>query len=316
MPWVAVIVVNWNDAADTIACLDSLRAVRAPDWRAYVVDNASSDGSPERILAAHPAVSLVAAPRNLGYAGAFNLGRQRALDDGAAYLWLLNNDVCVDVDALAALVAADRQWGPAIYSPCILHEGGQRTVWYAGGWLDWRLKSYHVGQGASEGAVAGQVRSIAWATGCSLFCSAAVARRVGPMDERYFLYLEDVDWSLTARAAGAPIRFVPAARLVHGVSRSVRRIDARAPRYYAWRNYYLLVQKHGRWWQRLYAHANLATRFLKIGIRSLLVPASRHDPLYTARTRGLIDYARGVFGECRLPAAPAGGTSAIGEPAR
>lgn len=298
-PGVAVIIVNWNDAADTIACLDSLARLRTPAGAVYVVDNASDDGSAAAIRLAHPEAALIQAPRNLGYAGGFNLGRVRALADGAEYLWLLNNDAAVEPTTLDRLVQAARRHGPAIYSPLIARTDDPGRLWYAGGTLDWRLKSHHLGVAASAGAE-DAVRPIAWATGCSLFCPAAVARRVGPMDERYFLYLEDVDWCLAARAAGIPTLHVPAARITHGVSRSVARLDPGHVRYYAWRNYYLLVRKHGAWWQRAYARANLAARFTKIGLRSALVPAARRDPLYRARTRGLVDFLHGRFG----PAAP------------
>jgi len=297
---VAVIIVNWNDAADTVACLDSLVGSCYPPRRVYVVDNASDDGSLDIIRGAHPEAEIIAAPRNLGYAAGFNLGRQRALAAGVAFLWLLNNDAIVEPCALAHLVEAALRHGPGIYSPLITSADASDSVWYAGGSLDWRLKSYHMRHAAGPDSDGG-VRTIAWATGCALFCSTEVARRVGPMDERYFLYLEDVDWCLTARAAGIPTRYVPAARIWHGVSRSVRRLDPGHLRYYAWRNYYLLVQRHGCWWQRMYGRANLAARFVKIGIRSALVASARRDPLYRARTRGLVDYALGRFG----PAGPA-----------
>jgi GT2 family glycosyltransferase len=292
---VAVIIVNWNGAADTVACLDSLAASSCPPSQVYVVDNASDDGSPDVIRGAHPEAQIIATPRNLGYAAGFNLGRERALATGATYLWLLNNDAIVEPPALALLVQAALRHGPGIYSPSIARADASGALWYAGGSLDWRLKSRHLGHAAEPGCD-GKVQPIAWATGCALFCSAAVARRIGPMDERYFLYLEDVDWCLTAREAGIPTLYVPAARISHGVSRSVRRLDPGHLRYYAWRNYYLLVQKHGRWWQRMYARANLTARFVKVGVRCTLADSARRDPLYRARTRGLVDFALGRFG--------------------
>jgi hypothetical protein len=259
------------------------------------VDNASDDGSPALIRGAHPEAEIISTPRNLGYAAGFNLGRERALAAGAAYLWLLNNDAIVEPRALALLVQAALRHGPGIYSPSIARANASGALWYAGGSLDWRLKSRHLDH-VAEPACEGGVQTIAWATGCALFCSEAVARRIGPMDERYFLYLEDVDWCLTAREAGIPTLYVPAARIRHGVSRSVRNLDPGHVRYYAWRNYYLLVQKHGRWWQRMYGRANLAARFVKVGVRCTLVVSARRDPLYYARTRGLVDFALGRFG--------------------
>jgi GT2 family glycosyltransferase len=306
LPRVAVIVVNWNDAADTISCLDSLATGAATPWRVYVVDNASTDGSPKQILAAHPEAMVIRSERNGGYAAAFNLGRARALVDGADYLWLLNNDVIVDRGALDALLEGDRSTSSAILAPVILYRDDRSTVWSSGGWLDWRLKSYHLDPEPARGSG----YDLEWATGCSLFCSAGTARRVGPMDERYFLYLDDVDWCLRARARRVPIRLVPRARVYHAVSRSTRRVGSPFVAYYSWRNYYLLVREHGTWWQRAYVAGDLATRLLKSAIRYTLFPSYRRAPLYIARTRGLLDFVFGRFGEspsavAALPSAPA-----------
>lgn len=303
VPHIAVIIVNWKGAEATIGCLQSLKQSGHPCLRFIVVDNDSGDGSPARIQAAHPQVELLIAPTNLGYAGGFNLGRAAALAAGADYLWLLNNDVAVAPDAAERLVEADREHGPALLSPKILFGSQPNRLWWAGGRFTPDLKSYHIGIGEPDDGRYDRCQSIAWATGCSLFCSAAIARRLGPMDERYFLYLEDVDWSLRAQARGIPIIYVPTARLYHDVSLSATTLQSGQVWYYSWRNYYLLVQQHGGWRQRLGALADLGSRFVKIGTRCLFFPAYRHDAYYQARTRGLLDYVRGRFGARPLVAA-------------
>src|SRR5262249_47861384 len=141
------------------------------------------------------------------------------------------------------------------------------------------------------------IRRIEWATGCALFASAAAVRRVGRMDERYFLYLEDVDWSLRAQRAGVPIYFVPDVRIYHAVSRSVDRVESPIAWYYGWRNYYLLVESHGGPLQRLVARADLITRLVKTGFRLTLDAAARQDERYRIRAQALLDYSRRRFGE-------------------
>jgi GT2 family glycosyltransferase len=296
-PRVAAVVVNWNGADDTIRCLGSLASSADPIWHTYVVDNASTDDSVARISAVWPRTNLLVAGRNLGYAGAFNLGCARALADGAEFVLFLNNDVVVDPGCLGALLAAEPRIQAAILSPKILYLDRPGTIWYAGGYFDWDLESHHIGQDEPDDGRYDFVHPIEWATGCALFFSALVARRVGGMDERYFLYLEDVDWSLRARRRGIALHFVPGARVHHAVSRSVDRLERPALRYYAWRNWYLLVREHGDWLQRAYAWADLATRFVKIATRNTLCPAYRRDPLYRARTRALRDVVAGRFGE-------------------
>ena len=293
---VAVILVNWNGVGDTLACINSLLQSSVSIWRIYVVDNASQDGSPEAIRARHPEVELLISAKNLGYAGAFNLGSAAAMEDGADFIWLLNNDTLIDSDALETLLALDRQVGPVILSMKIRYQDEPSLLWYAGGYLDWRLKSYHHDHnGDSEQA--SLFFPVEWATGCSIFCSAEVARIVGPMDERYFLYLEDVDWCLRARRLGIPIFCAGRTGLSHGLSRSVARLEGTGVPYYAWRNYYLLVRENGTWWQRLYAYSDLFFRFVKTGVRLALFPSYRTNPAYMARTRGLVDFLLDRYGE-------------------
>lgn len=291
-----IIVVNWNGAAETVGCLDSLHQLRRQAFRIYIVDNASTDGSREDIQRAHPEDELLVAPANLGYAGAFNLGWQQALADGMQYVWLLNNDTVVDPDALDKLVEADRRHGPAILSPKILFRDRPEILWYAGGYVDRALKSHHVGKNEADGEQYSNVREIPWASGCSLFCSRDVLAQVGAMYEGYFLYLEDVDWCYAARKRGVPTYYIPDARVYHGVSRTVSMLDERQITYYAWRNYYLLVRRQGTAKQRFVMYADLLSRFIKIGLRHIFFPSYRKNGLYRARTQALFNFVLGRFG--------------------
>jgi len=91
-PGVTIILVNWNGKEDTIECLESLRRIDYPNFKVLLVDNASSDGSVEELRQRYPDVELIVSDRNLGFAGGNNLGITRALESGADYLLLLNND--------------------------------------------------------------------------------------------------------------------------------------------------------------------------------------------------------------------------------
>jgi GT2 family glycosyltransferase len=298
---VAVVLVNWKTSNETIACIDSLMASEYPVWRIYVVDNASNDGSCDAIKTAHPHVRVVQSSRNLGYAGGFNIGRTYALEDGADYIWLLNNDTVVDPSTLGVLLEAGAALGPVILSPRINYMDRPEVIWYSGGRLDWRMKTYHIDQGAVNRRITRPIVA-EWATGCAMLFSSEVARHIGAMDERYFLYLEDVDWCLRARQQGVSVYCIPQARILHRVSTSVKKLARNHVDYYSWRNYYLLVKKHGRLWQRIYATADLTLRFIKTGLRLALYPSYRQDASYQARTRGLVDFVRGCFGEAPLDA--------------
>jgi hypothetical protein len=221
----AVIVLAWNGLRLTRTTLDSLARCRVPEgWRAHVllVDNASSDGTPAAIAADYPWVELLALPENRRFAGGNNAGLAHVLEAGADAAMLLNNDVQADpglYERLLLALAQERGAGAA--APLIYHAAPTDVIWYAGGScrpaLAW---SAHRGLRTRD---RGQYRSIedtGYLTGCCLIATRECWQRVGLLDERYFIYAEDADWCLRARAAGFRLLFVPTARLWHEVSAS------------------------------------------------------------------------------------------------
>jgi GT2 family glycosyltransferase len=221
----AVVVLSWNGLRLTRGTLDSLARCRVPEgWRAHViaVDNASTDGSPAAIAAEYPWAELIALRENRRFAGGNNAGLESALAAGADAVMLLNNDVQADpglYEKLLAALAEDPRAAAA--APLIYHAAPTDLVWYAGGRC--HLATAHTSHVGLRQRDRGQFRSVSetgYLTGCCLLATAAAWRAVGPLDERYFIYAEDADWSLRARAAGFRLLFVPTARLWHQVSAS------------------------------------------------------------------------------------------------
>ena len=225
MSTLAVIVLSWNGAALTRDTLRSLATCRMPQaWRlrVLVVDNASSDGSPQLVRDEFPGVELLALAENRRFAGGNNAGLERALAAGADAIMLLNNDVVADpgmIEKLLAALAEDPSAGAA--APLIYFAPPTDRIWYAGGRCrPWLAHSSHR---AIRERDHGQFRSIeetGYLTGCCLLATTEAWRKVGLLDERYFIYAEDADWCLRARAAGYKLLFVPTARLWHRVSAS------------------------------------------------------------------------------------------------
>jgi GT2 family glycosyltransferase len=221
----AVIVLSWNGAALTRDALRSLAQCRLPEgWRLHtlVVDNASSDGSPAMVREEFPGVELLALAENRRFAAGNNAGLERALAAGADAVMLLNNDVVADpamIEKLLAALAEEPNAGAA--APLIYYAPPTDRIWYAGGRCrPWLAYSAHR---AIRERDRGQFRSIeetGYLTGCCLLATADAWKKVGPLDERYFIYAEDADWCLRARAAGYKLLFVPTARLWHRVSAS------------------------------------------------------------------------------------------------
>ena len=225
MRTLTVVVLSWNGLSLTRDTLRSLEACQVPgSWRlrVLVVDNASGDGSPQMVRDEFPGVELRALPENRRFAGGNNEGLRRALDAGADAVMLLNNDVVADPKMIAKLLAAlDEQPDAGAAAPLIYFAPPSDRIWYGGGRCrPWLAHSSHRGLRERD---RGQYRSIedtGYLTGCCLLATAEAWKKVGLLDERYFIYAEDADWSLRARAAGFRLLFVPTARLWHRVSAS------------------------------------------------------------------------------------------------
>lgn len=220
-----VLVLNWNGGDDTLSLLATLERCRAPEgWsvETLVVDNGSSDGSADRIAAAHPSVQVLRLSENRRFAGGNNAGLERALAGGADAVMLLNNDTEADPALLERLLLAleqDPRAGAA--APLIYFAAPTDRIWYAGGECVPALGlARHRGLRARDRGQYRGVEATGYLTGCCLVARREAWERVGPLDERYFIYAEDADWCLRARAAGFRLLFVPTARLWHKVSAS------------------------------------------------------------------------------------------------
>jgi GT2 family glycosyltransferase len=220
-----IVVLNWNGLADTRALLPTLAACRAPEGWAVtvlVVDNGSTDGSVDALRREFPDIRLLPLGENRRFAGGNNPGIRLALDEGARAVMLLNNDTRADPGLLEHLVRAlDQDPNAGAAAPLIYFGAPSRVIWYAGGRCVPALGlTAHRGLRARDDGHYRAVEETGYLTGCCLLAHREVWERVGVLDEGYFIYAEDADWSLRVRAAGWRLLFVPTARLWHEVSAS------------------------------------------------------------------------------------------------
>jgi GT2 family glycosyltransferase len=222
-PLAYLVVLNWNGYADTHETLESLRRLAYPRYRVIVVDNASSDDSPERIAAAHPEVELVRCTKNLGIAAGYNAGIRVALERGADYVVPMNNDLDCDPLFLTCMIATQRAWpGCGFVMPKIFYYEEQDRIWSAGGYARWMPSNIVMrGRQQKDGPAFAQDAEIAFAPSCCLLLSRELAERV-LFDEAYFFYYDDWDFCLEARKAGFTLVFSADALLWHKVSRSTK----------------------------------------------------------------------------------------------
>jgi hypothetical protein len=228
---VAVIIVNWNGLEDTLNCLSSLGKIRHKgiNIEIIVVDNGSRDGSAAEIRRIYPDVTLIEKRDNLGFSGGSNAGIRKAIADKADYFWLLNNDTSVDPDALEQLVSVFRDPENGIAGSKIYFAAGHeyhhdryssgdlgKVIWYAGGMIDWKnMYASHRGVDLVDSGQYDLSVETDFITGCSMMIRKEIIHKIGLFDNGLYLYLEDVDYCLRAKAAGFRLIYVPRSVIWH-----------------------------------------------------------------------------------------------------
>jgi GT2 family glycosyltransferase len=240
-----VIVLSWNGREDTVSCLDALAKVSEPPVRIVCVDNGSTDGSVEAVRDRHPEVHLIENGRNLGFSGGCNVGIGWALSQGAEWVVLVNNDAVVAPDAIAGFAAAAEQYpGAGVLAGKLYHADRPDRIWYAGqrfvAWLGYSGR--HRGEGRRDRPRYERPSRTDRANGALMAISGAAIERVGMLDEELFAYVEDIDFSVRARAAGFEVVYVPAARAWHRVGASSA--AAAHNSYYGTRNMVVVCERH------------------------------------------------------------------------
>jgi GT2 family glycosyltransferase len=222
---VAVVIVNWNGLRFLDPCLEAVAAQTLPADRLIVVDNGSSDGSVEHLRARWPAVELLALEQNLGVAAGNNAGIRRALEAGAEYVLLLNNDATMQPDVLARLHAALAAGGAAVWAatPKIVYRSEPGRIWSAGGeMLWWKGLAKDRGTDQLDRGQFDRQEMVDYANTCCLLVRAIAFARAGLMDEAYFMYFDDSDFCGRLQRAGGRIVYVPEALVRHDVQASSR----------------------------------------------------------------------------------------------
>lgn len=221
-PRVSIVIPTWNRREDLLACLASVAAHDYEPVHVIVVDNASSDGSAEAVMAHHPGVDLLRLEANLGATGASNVGFDYALTHGADYVLRLDSDVVVAPTMLRTLVTyAEQTAGAGIFTGKIFYYTQPNIVWSVGAMQrGWAFGADNLGRGAPDAPAWAQPRRIDFAWSTAMLIRRTVLEQIGGFDRDFLVYYEEVDFCLRARQANFAIRFVPGALLWHKVGSS------------------------------------------------------------------------------------------------
>jgi GT2 family glycosyltransferase len=269
MPRLSIVIVTYNSARDIHACLASLPAgASTVDYETVVVDNGSSDGTPHDVRVRWPHVSVVEPGRNMGFAAGTNLGLRHSSGELAL---LLNPDTVVRPGAVDALVAAlDRRADAAVAGPRLVDASGWPELSFGrmiGPVAELRQKLLVTGNDRRLPIVSRYVerltrhpRDVDWVSGACLLVRRASADAVGLLDERFFMYAEDVDFCAAIRARGGRVLFVPDAEVVHRRGGSVVSRPHATELAYRRSQLAFYAKHHPRWTPILRAYLKLRGR--------------------------------------------------------
>ena len=239
-----IVVVLYNSADTFTTMWRSLTAQTCRDWRLVAIDNNSADGSAAMLAAlSDPRLQVVANTENVGFARAVNQGLRLAVGQGAERCMLLNPDTVLPPDFLADLLGVWMEHRWLAVAPRVMWAEETSRSWYAGGHLDygWVFANKH--DDFSPDDPPGP-REVDFASGCCLGLSTEALRRVGLLDESFFVYWEDTDFCVRLKAAGIPITYLRDPMLLHegGASSGGTFSPAGVMLFYS--SYALILRKH------------------------------------------------------------------------
>ena len=267
---VAIVILNWNQPALTIETISSFLKIYSKKFshHIYLVDNASTDNSFQKFEKAYKdnhKITLLKTKSNLGYAGGNNFAIKKALLKNFDYILIANNDILVSPDFLEKLLESGQKNPNSILFPKIYFAPGYeyhqdryqknelgKVIWALGGKIDWN--NVYASNIAIDEVDKGQYDQkdfkIDFISGCCLLVPSSVFKNIGLFDDKYFLYLEDVDFSQRAKKSGYKLLLVSDSIIWHLNSASSSP-DSHLQNYFITRNRLLFG----------YKYAPLKTRF-------------------------------------------------------
>lgn len=297
MPMVQVIIVTWNKVKDVKRLLEQLRHINYPEGRLEitVVDNNSTDNTAQVIDSDYPWVRLIKNPQNLGGAGGFNTGMRWVLESRpeSKYMWLLDNDVLVDNNALKELVAVmESAPQAAMCGSKVMDIAKPSEIIEAGAFLDYDFGTTRSNKPQDEHDSIYQVDYVA---ACSLLVRTESVKHVGMLNEDLFIYWDDMEWGVRFNASGYRV-LASNSSIVYHPSWAERTGDVSA----IWRRYYRT--RNRLWFFNNYALGMRRRLVLtRIAIRSLMLALANcvGCDLIASRAiiRGIKDFLQGIYGK-------------------
>jgi GT2 family glycosyltransferase len=222
MPLVYIILLNYNEFNDTIECVKSLEKINYRNFKIIVIDNASMNNSIVYLKQSLKQCIIIEAHENLGFAHGNNIGIKYAIENGAEYVLLLNNDTLVDSYFLDNMIDSFYKYkNVGVVGSKIMYYPNKNIIWYGGGFIDWfRFLAVHFGTGEIDKGQYDFEKEVDFMTGCCMLIKKEVFRKIGFLPNEYFMYFEDVDFCVRVKNIGYKILYNPNAIIYHKVGLS------------------------------------------------------------------------------------------------
>lgn len=288
-PLVAILLLNYRNWQDTVACVESIQRIIYNNYSILIVDNGSPNKSVSEMCSRLKDIQIVETGRNLGFTGGVNFAIRHALALKPKYILNLNPDTVVEPQFLSCLVGAlEENSEAAIACGTIYHLSDKSSIWYAGGKLiPWRGLAVHF-----KSLRFSKPYAVSFVTGCMTLLRVDALATIGLQDERFFMYLDDIEYSARVQRHGFQLLYVPHAVIYH---RQEQNEESAFKLYYSVRNRLLLIDS---------AFSSVAqgiarVYFLLVITSKLIAWRIAKPTMYKAALQGLQDYFVKNLGEGR-----------------
>ena len=257
-PKVSIIVLNYNGKDFIKKTLMSVFNLNYPNFETILVDNASVDGSLEMLRGFFPNLLIIKNNVNKGFSGGNNEGIKYVLERKADFILLLNYDTEVEKSFLTNLIfSAQKSEKIGLVSPIIFSKNSSK-IWFSGGKIDWmRMKTIHEREKRTHDYAKSD-----YLTGCSLLIKTEVFKKIGLLDEDYFLYWEDADFSVRAKKAGYDLVVSSKSRIFH-FEKSENKENKENKIYWLILSGLIFFQKNAYFWQKIWLKPYILARKTK-----------------------------------------------------
>ena len=284
----SIITINYNGLKDTCELIDTL-PLEDESIEVIVVDNASKEDEATQIEQRYPQIKVIRSKENLGFAGGNNLGIQAA---HGKYLFFLNNDTLLSHQPSAISHLINRlESSPKIgmVSPKIKFSWGDNPIQFAGytPLSKITLRNHSIGYGESDNGQYNTAHPTPYAHGAAMMVKREVIEKAGLMPECYFLYYEELDWSMMIRRAGYDIWYEPACTIFHKESQTTGQ-NSPLRTYYITRNRLLFAKRNINSPQKYFTYLHL---ICIVALRDIIKYTFQRRPnLAKATLKGLYDF--------------------------